>query len=97
MNPKKEENAKKDDRSGASVKSENQQDNSVVKKQADDQRASAPQGARSNQHKFDNKDSTDNKKEVDFQSHREEKNVDPKEYKQKDKKNLNGSPKEQRV
>ena len=102
MNPKKEENAKKDDRSDASVKSDNQRDNGVVEKPADDKWASATQGAGSNQYKFDNKDSTDKKKidkkkEVDSQSHHEEKNVGAKQYVQKDKKNLNASPKEQRV
>ncbi|OFZ11209.1 MAG: hypothetical protein A2Z20_11000 [Bdellovibrionales bacterium RBG_16_40_8] len=97
MNPKKEDTTKKNGRPESPVKAYNQQDKNAGGKPTEDQGTKATQGAETNQYKFDNQDRTDKKKDIDSQRHPEEQNVDAKEYMPKDKKDLSGSPKDQRI
>ncbi len=97
MSPDKKDTASKNDYSDKSVKADDQKDKSVVAKPVDGQQAGATQDARPNQNKFDTQDRTEKKQDVKSPHHSEKQNVEVKEHMQKDKKNLNGSPQEQRV
>lgn len=97
MNPGKEDTTKKTDCSSLPINANNQQSKNVDVKPTEDQDVRASQSTGTNQYKFDNQDRTEKKKDIDSQCHPEEQNIDSKEYMQKDKKNLNGLPKDQRI
>ena len=88
---------RKNDRPGSMAKADNQQGENTSRKPTEDQGARAIRGMGTNQYQFDNQDRIDQRKDIDAQRHPEEQNVDPSVYTQNDRKNLNGSPQDQKI
>lgn len=87
----------KNDRSSSAGNGNGQETKKKNVVPTEDQGSRATQIKGANQYKFDNQDRTDKKKDVDAERYLEEQNIDPNEYNQNDKKNLNGLPKDQRI